>query len=209
VRASIPRILTIRKTERAEAAEPQKFSSNFHQDTQRATRKMWVRAPRFPYPERFESHRRCVGNVSGLRAGGESGATGSEIGNACCSKNTVRDDASGACLGFHSKVTNAVLYLANTDGAFVVFESRLIAASCGSGEVEASLAGKAPQSWFGAFSLPAFARSSPASPVGVAFERSGFSRRARKFSCCRDYRSGMASARRSRESVATDGCRKG
>jgi hypothetical protein len=207
VRASIPRNLTIFNNER-EAIAPQKFSSNFHRNMQPTTRKMWVSASRIPYPARFRSRRRFVSDLSAICVGCESGMRRLEMVGTCCSKNTVRDAENTACLGFHSKVTNTVLYLANTDAAFVVFESRLMAASYGSGEVEASLAGKAPQSWFGAFSLSASAWAYPTSPVGRSLERSALCRRARKFSSCRDTRSGFASARRRGQSVATRGCRK-
>ena len=210
MRASIPIKLKIRKTEHATASEPQKFSSNFHPCLQPATRKMWVTALRIPYPNRRTPSTTCIGNIrEAIRAGSESGALHSASCKACCSESTTPGVAGVAFRDFHSKVTNEVLYLANTGAAFVTSESRLMTASCGSGEVEASLAGKAPQSWFGALSLPAVLRPSMTLPVGPAFERPAFCRRARKSSACRNCRSGMASARRrGGEGVGMDSCRK-
>jgi hypothetical protein len=205
--ASIPKISKIRKTERAETAEPQKFSSNFHTDTQSPTRKMWTRSARIVRPDRHGPT--LAGSVrAAVRARSRAGAGHSASTKRRCSENTVRGNARTSFQGFHPKVTNAVLYLANTGAAFVVSESRLMAASCGPGEVEASLAGKAPQSWFGALSLPAFARRSTIRPVGPAFGRPTFCGRAREYSSYRNYRSGMIPPSRRWEGVGMDSGRK-
>ena len=209
VRASIPKKSEIHKTERADGAEPQKFSSNFHPDVQPATRKMWVRSAQIAYPNRRESNATHIGNIwVAIRAGADGDPLRSANSNQCCSKSTAPSGAFGAFQDLHSKVTNAVLYLANTGAAFVTCESRPIGLSCGSGKVEASLAGKAPQSWFGALSLPAFVRPCMTLPVGLAFQRSALCRRVRKSNACRNYRSGMTSARRRGEGVGMGGCRK-
>lgn len=204
MRALIPIISKIRKAERADAAKPQKFSSNFHIDAQRATRKMGVRPPRITRPIPPGPSTTCVGNIPvAVRtyAGGQSANS-----NERCSASTVSNNAHAALRRLHSKVTNAVLYLANTGAAFVVFESRLIAALCGSGEVEASLAGKAPRSWFGTLSVVAAFSATP--PVGPAFEPRAFSRRTRVSSSYRNCRSGMISPRRCRVGAEMDVCRK-
>jgi len=206
---SIPRKSQIRKTQRAQTAEPQKFSSNFHTDAHPATRKMWIEPSRFANPTRREPNATPTGNVRpAIRACRESGERHSANSGECCSASTVSHNARNALRGLHSKVTNAVLYLANTDAAFVVFESRLMAASSGSGEMEASLAGKAPEFRFGALSLQAVARPHLTLPVSPAFERPALCRRARKSSACRSYRSGMTMARRRGEGVGVGGCRK-
>jgi len=207
VRASIPKKSKVFKTEHAYAAEPQKFFSNFHPYTPPTTRKMWVSLSRIPYPNRFEPRARCEGSPGGaIRAYGESGRSAKS--NECCSESTVSQKRRAAFRDLHSKVTNTVFNLANTAAAFVLSESRLMAASFGSGEVEALLAGNAPQSRFGALSVPAFVRPCMTSPVGAAFERPAFCRHARASSAFRNRRSGMTSARRRWEGVGTEGCRK-
>jgi hypothetical protein len=192
VRASIPKISKIRKTERAETAEPQKFSSNFHTDTRSSTRKMWIRSARIVHADRHGPT--FVGSArTAVRACNQARAWCPASTKRRCNQNTVYGKAPASFRGLHAKVTNAVLYLASTGAAFVFSESRLMVASCGPGEVEASLAGKAPQSWFGAVSLPAFTRILP---VSSAFERPAFCRRAQERSSYRNYRSGMIPPRR-------------
>jgi hypothetical protein len=186
VRASIPKKSKIRKAEHAKAAEPQKFSSNFHPYMPPATQKMWVKALRIVYPNRRRLGATYVGNVwSAIRTSAESGARHPADSDECCSQSTVPRNAPAAFPSLHSKVTNTVLHLASAGAAFVFCESRLIAALCGSGEVEAWLAGKAPQSWFGALSLPPFARSRMTAPDRAVFEQTALSRRRRKSSAGR------------------------
>jgi hypothetical protein len=186
---SIPKKSKIRKIKRAKAAEPRNFSSNFHTDSQQAARKLWVKLARFARSNRHGPSAMFVENSwMAIRTCGESAAPSNAL--------AIFQD-------LHSKVTNAVLYLANTDAAFVICESRLLVASCGSGEVEASLAGKAPQSWFGALSLRAFARSSATYPFGPIRERPAFCRRARNSGSYRNSRSGMTSAHRRWGGVGT------
>jgi hypothetical protein len=209
VRVSIPKKSHIRKAERAEAAGSQKFSSNFHTDAQWAAPKIWVGLSRITYPRRREPNAIRVGNIwIAIRAYGDTGTRYSANGGECCSQSTVASNARATFRDLHSKVTNAVFYLANTGAAFVTCESYLKVASCGSGGVEASLAGRAPQSWFGALSLPAFAQPCMTLRVRPIFARPALDRRARKSGACRNHRSGMTSARRRGEGVGVDGSQK-
>jgi hypothetical protein len=89
-----------------------------------------------------------------------------------CCESTAASNARFSCPRLHAKVTNAVLNLANTGSPFVTSESRLVAAFCDSGGVEASLAVKALQSRLGAISLPASAQPRSTHPVAHAFEAS-------------------------------------
>ena len=209
MRVSIPKKSHIRKAERTEAAGSQKFSSNFHTDAQWAAPKIWVGLSRITYPRRREPNAIRVGNIwIAIRAYGDTGTRYSANGGECCSQSTVASNARATFRDLHSKVTNAVFYLANTGAAFVTCESYLKVASCGSGGVEASLAGRAPQSWFGALSLPALVRSRMTFPMGPAFERPASYRRARKFGSYRDYLSGAMPALRRWEGAGVDDCRK-
>jgi hypothetical protein len=140
------------------ASQSEKFSSNFYPQLLRRA-SMWGCPTRITQSNQGESNATCMGGVGPVMRAEEAGRVRHyRIGTIRCCKNTIRRNLHSIFHSLHSKVTNAVFYLANTGAAFVTSESRSTLASCDSGRVEATLAGKALQIGFGAQSFSALAQ---------------------------------------------------
>ena len=200
MRASIRENLKIRGAGCTAACRPRKFSSNFH--SMPPVSGLWISAGPIAYPIRGEPAAPYVRNVrAALRAGCQEPGGDWASSVDCCRASALACNTRAVVDDLHSKVTNAVFYLANIGSAFVTFESRLTA-SFGSGGVEASLAGKAPQSWSGAVSPPASTARSMTLSARFSVERR---RCTLKFSAYRNHRSTSAHPRA--EGVGSDSCR--
>jgi hypothetical protein len=178
VRASDPRKLQIPVASRAGVPEPGEFSFNFYRKRPRGLQKMWVRLAQVASSSRAASNAMRIGRVwITIPACGKRPSAQWRRNFERCREDAVSHDMHSIFRSLHSTFANVVFYLANTGGAFVTYESRLMAASVESGGVEASLAGKALQTSFDAFSL--LVRSGKALSVSSAFKRPPIGHQAR------------------------------
>jgi hypothetical protein len=170
VRALIPKKTLFLKACSPQASQSEKFSSIYPQLPRQPL--MWGRPARITQPNQGESNATCVGEFGPVICANEAArARLYRTGTIRCCQNTIRRNLHSIFRSLHSKVTNAVFYLANTSAAFVTSESRSTLASWDSGRVEATLAGKALQIGFGAQSFSALAQPEMALPVRASYGR--------------------------------------